>query len=102
MPDLNEGQTADLAEMFRLLGDPTRLRIVLAVIDGPVQVSAIASGLDLSQSLVSHHLRLLRSARLVRHERKGREVHYAIHDSHVACVIDDMVEHVREVKEAMA
>tara|TARA_A100000171_G_scaffold48778_1_gene56724 strand:- start:225 stop:602 length:378 start_codon:yes stop_codon:yes gene_type:complete len=100
-PDtLSDDQTADLAEMFRLLGDPTRLRIVLTLLTETVQVGEIAERLSVSQSLVSHHLRLLRAARLVRHERKGREMHYRIHDHHVSCVIDDMVAHVAEVREA--
>ena len=100
-PDtLSDAQTADLAEMFRLLGDPTRLRIVLTLLTETVQVGEIAERLSVSQSLVSHHLRLLRAARLVRHERKGREMHYRIHDHHVSCVIDDMVAHVAEVREA--
>jgi len=97
---LTENQTANLADMFRLLGDPTRLRIVLATLDAPLPVGSIAAKLGLSQSLVSHHLRLLRGARIVRHERKGREIHYQIHDHHVACVIDDMIAHVSEVREA--
>ncbi|MEQ9143796.1 MAG: metalloregulator ArsR/SmtB family transcription factor [Parvibaculaceae bacterium] len=99
---LSDDQTANLAEMFRLLGDPSRLRIVLATLDAPLPVGDIAKKLNLSQSLVSHHLRLLRAARLVRHERKGRQIHYHVHDHHVACVIDDMVAHVREVREAHA
>ncbi len=96
---LSQDQTANLADMFRLLGDPTRLRIVLATAGAPLAVGAIATTLGLSQSLVSHHLRLLRGARLVRHERKGREIHYQIHDHHVACVIDDMIAHVREARQ---
>ena len=96
---LSDEQTGNLAEMFRLLGDPSRLRIVLATLNGPQPVGDIAATLGLSQSLVSHHLRLLRAARLVRHERKGREIHYQIHDDHVACVVDDMIAHVQGVRE---
>lgn len=97
---LSDEQTANLADMFRLLGDPSRLRIILSTLNGPIAVGDIATKLNLSQSLVSHHLRLLRAARLVRHERKGREIHYQIHDHHVACVIDDMTAHVQEVRES--
>ena len=97
---LSGEQTANLADIFRLLGDPSRLRIVLATMNGPLAVGDIATQLNLSQSLVSHHLRLLRAARLVRHERKGREIHYQIHDHHVACVVDDMIAHVQEVRES--
>lgn len=101
-PSLTDDQTADLAEMFRLMGDPTRLRIILTLLENALSVGEIADKTGASQSLVSHHLRLLRAARLVRHERKGREIHYRIHDHHVSCVIDDMVAHVAEVREAQS
>ena len=56
----------------------------------------VAESLSLSSSLVSHHLRLLRAARLVRAERRGKQVFYALADDHVRDVIQDMAEHVRE------
>lgn len=84
--------------MFKLLGDPSRLKIVLETMDGPVAVGAIAERLALSPSLVSHHLRLLRGARLVRHERRGREVRYSVHDDHIRHVVADMVAHVAEAR----
>ena len=55
-----------IAETYRLLGDPTRLKIVLTCLEGPIAVGDIAKATGASQSLVSHHLRLLRAARLVR------------------------------------
>jgi DNA-binding transcriptional ArsR family regulator len=64
---------AELADLFRLLGDATRLRIVLACLDAPIAVNDIASKLDLSNSLVSHHLRLLRAARIVKADRRGKQ-----------------------------
>lgn len=85
-----------LAETFHLLGDPTRLRIVLACLDAPAAVGAIAERLDLSQSLVSHHLRLLRAARLVRPERKARQIFYSLTDEHVAGMLRGMLDHVSE------
>jgi DNA-binding transcriptional ArsR family regulator len=63
--------------MFRLMGDPSRLRIVLACLDAPICVSDVAARTRLSQSLVSHHLRLLRAARILRAERQGKQVFYA-------------------------
>ena len=62
-------RAAELADLFKLLGDATRLRIVLASLDAPISVGEIADRLDLSASLVSHHLRLLKAARIVRSER---------------------------------
>ena len=95
-PPLTEAQTLELAEMFHLLGDASRLRIALVCVGGEVPVGEIASRLGLSQSLVSHHLRLLRSARLVRAERRGRHVYYQAADAHVRGVLADMVAHARE------
>ncbi len=91
-----EGAIAELADLFRLLGDPTRLRIVLACMDVSVAVSDIANQLNLSQSLVSHHLRLLRGARIVKAERQGKQVFYTTADHHISCVLSDMLEHIQE------
>jgi ArsR family transcriptional regulator len=93
---LTESQTSELADMFRLLGDATRLKIVLACSGAPVPVGEIALAVGASASLVSHHLRLLRAARLVRAERRGRHIYYALADEHVRCVLADMTSHVRE------
>lgn len=91
-------QVAELADMFRLLGDSSRLRIVLGCLDDRRSVGTLAAELGLSQSLVSHHLRLLRAARLLRAERHGRQVHYSIADDHVRSVLVDMVDHVGEAR----
>jgi DNA-binding transcriptional ArsR family regulator len=85
-----------LAEMFRLMGDSSRLRIILCCLHEPISVSDIAELLGLSQSLVSNHLRLLRGARIVRSERRGKQVFYVAADAHIQCVIEDMVAHVGE------
>ncbi|WP_342142664.1 metalloregulator ArsR/SmtB family transcription factor [Methylobacterium fujisawaense] len=89
-----------MAEIFRLLGDANRLRIVVVCLDGPVCVGDIARQVDLSASLVSHHLRLLRAARFVRSQKRGKKVFYGATDAHVRCVIKDMVNHVGEHCEA--
>lgn len=85
-----------LSETFRLLGDPSRLRILLSCLDGPKSVTDIAEALDLSQSLVSHHLRLLRAARLVIGERRSKQVFYRITDRHVSDMLLDMSTHIGE------
>ena len=85
-----------LAETFKLLGDPSRLRILIETLDAPCAVGDIATSLGLSPSLVSHHLRLLRAARLVRPERRGKHVYYSLHDAHIAHVLADMVAHINE------
>ena len=93
---LTDDRAAELADLFRLLGDPTRLRIVLTCLDASVAVGDIAARLGLSGSLVSHHLRLLRAAAIVRAERQGKQVFYVAADDHVRRMIADMVEHVTE------
>lgn len=94
--DLTDDQIAELAEMFRLMGDPSRLKIIAACLSSPMYVSDIAAKLGLSQPLVSHHLRLLRAARVLRAERRGKQIFYAAADDHVKRVIDDMADHVCE------
>jgi ArsR family transcriptional regulator, lead/cadmium/zinc/bismuth-responsive transcriptional repressor len=76
-------QVVELAETFRIMGEPSRLAIILSCLDGPVSVSDIAAATRLSANLVSHHLRLLRAARILRAERRGRQVFYAAADQHV-------------------
>jgi len=94
-PD-NDASVAQLADLFHLLGDPTRLRIVLACVPAPIAVSEIAASLELSPSLVSHHLRLLRAARIVKSERQGKQVFYSAADAHISGVLRDMLEHIAE------
>jgi ArsR family transcriptional regulator len=77
-PRLNDDQIYELAEMFRLMSDPSRLSIVLSCLAERVSVGEMAQRLRLSPSLVSHHLRLLRAARLLQAERQGRQVFYQI------------------------
>ncbi|HHZ8329678.1 MULTISPECIES: ArsR/SmtB family transcription factor [Hyphomicrobiales] len=91
-----------LSETFRLLGDPSRLRILLHCENGPKSVTDISETLDLSQSLVSHHLRLLRGARLVTRVRHSKQMFYEISDQHVGDVLLDMLSHVREDRESVA
>ena len=92
----SDGYIAELADLFRLLGDPTRLRIVLACLDTPIAVNDIANKLSLGNSLVSHHLRLLRAARIVKADRHGKQVFYAAADRHISGVLTDILEHIAE------
>src|SRR3712207_1399363 len=93
---IGDDQVVELAEMFRLMSDPTRLRIILACLDAPAAVGEIAERLGISASLVSHHLRLLRAARLLGAERRGRQVFYVVGDLHIRSMLSDMVDHVAE------
>ena len=94
---VDDARLATTAETFRLLGDPTRLRVLLACMHGPVAVGEIALRIGASQPLVSHHLRLLRGARLVRGERQQRRILYVTADAHVSHMLTDMLEHAGEV-----
>lgn len=93
---LSQHDTTILAETFRLLGDATRLRILFLCLHEPQSVGQIAITLELSPSLVSHHLRLLRGARLVRGERHAKQVFYEIADRHVSDVLVQMASHIGE------
>ncbi len=95
--ELDEARVDELAEMFRLMGDANRLRILMLVLDRPRAVSEIAAAAGLSQSLVSHNLGRLRVSRLVRAERRGKQVFYVAADRHVRTVLQDMLEHIAEV-----
>lgn len=96
LASLDDDGVIQLAEMFRLMGDPTRLRIILDCLAGSRAVGDIANRLGLSSSLVSHHLRLLRAGRVMRGERHGKHVHYGVADEHISRVFLDMLDHVVE------
>ena len=96
---LTADQASELAEMFRLLGEPNRLGIVASCLDGPLSVGEITGRLALSQSLVSHHLRLLRAARLLKAGKRGKQVFYSIPDCHVREMLTNMIEHLTEPHE---
>jgi DNA-binding transcriptional ArsR family regulator len=89
-----------LAETFRALGDPTRVRILDALSRAELCVCDIATLLSLGESAVSHQLRLLRSLRLVRSRRAGRMVFYALDDAHIVRLFAQGLEHVEEATPA--
>ncbi len=91
-----QAQIAVAAETFKLLGDPTRLKILLACLSEPVAVGDIARKVEASPSLVSHHLRLLRGARLVRRTRQARQMYYEAADHHIEHIVADMIVHAGE------
>ena len=87
---------ADLTETFRALGDPTRVRILDALSHGELCVCDLAALVGMSESAVSHQLRLLRNLRLVRPRRDGRMVFYALDDRHVVDLLGEGLKHVAE------
>lgn len=95
LPFLVEDSTAELlAETFRALSDPTRIRMVSLLADAELCVCDLAAALGMSQSAVSHQLRTLRDLRLVRRRREGRQIFYALNDDHVADLFRRGLEHV--------
>ena len=91
---MKSDQRAQLAETFGLLADPTRLSIVVVCMEREVAAGDIADELGLSASLVSHHLRLLRAARMLRAERRGKQVFYSMADACVRDVLKIMINHL--------
>ncbi len=84
----------DRAETFRVLGDLTRVRILMALVGSESCVRDLAEGLDLTDSAVSHQLRILRNSRLVKFRKDGKHALYSISDEHVATIFREGLEHV--------
>src|SRR5690242_9397554 len=85
-----------LADTFRILGDPTRVRILDVLASGELCVCDLAELVGISESAVSHQLRLLRGMRLVRPRRAGRQVYYSIDDQHIISLFQQGLRHVME------
>jgi ArsR family transcriptional regulator len=88
-----------LAELFKLFGDSTRIRILTALKDGEKCVRDIADELGMNVSAISHQLKSLKVANMVRSRRDGQNIYYALSDDHVESIINIGLEHIREGKE---
>jgi DNA-binding transcriptional ArsR family regulator len=93
---IDHNDVTDLAETFRALGDPTRVRMLDALSHGELCVCDLAAIVKMSESAVSHQLRLLRNLRLVRPRREGRMVFYALDDRHIITLFRQGLRHVQE------
>ena len=93
LPD--EDTLYDLSELFRIFGDSTRIRILYVLFE-EMCVCDIAALLGMTQSAISHQLRALKNARLVKSRRDGKTVFYSLADDHVKTIIDQGIEHVKE------
>ena len=97
LPDAEVFQ--DLAETFRVLSDPGRVCLISALLQGgELCVCDLAAVTGLTQTACSHNLRLLRSSRLVRYRKQGRNVYYSLDDAHIRLLIDVGLEHVRHTQ----
>jgi DNA-binding transcriptional ArsR family regulator len=85
-----------LAEMFKVLGDPTRIKLVIALSTAELCVCDMANLLGVSQSAVSHSLRVLRQMKLVKYRKDGKIVYYSLDDHHISHLIEDGMRHVEE------
>ena len=94
MPD--EDIMVDLAELFKVFGDSTRVRILYALFDAELCVCDIAMLLNMNQSAISHQLRILKGAGLVRNRRDGKSIFYSLADGHVKTILSQGMEHVTE------
>ncbi len=94
MPE--EGALYDLAELFKVFGDSTRIRILYVLFESELCVCDIAALLNMSQSAISHQLRVLKQARLVRNRREGKTVYYFLADEHVRTIIGQGMDHINE------
>lgn len=94
MPDVEE--LYDLAELFKVFGDSTRIRILFVLFEEEMCVCDIAEMLNLTQSAISHQLRMLKQFRLVKSRRDGKTIYYSLADDHVRSIIDMGKEHIEE------
>lgn len=92
----SEEELYNLADLFKLFGDSTRLRILLALSEGEIYVNDLAERLSMTQSAVSHQLKTLKAGKLVRSRRNGKKMFYALDDEHVQMIIALGIEHIEE------
>lgn len=86
----------DVAELFKVFGDSTRVRIICALFESELCVCGIAEVLGMTQSAISHQLRVLKQARLVKYRREGKTVFYSLADAHIKTIFNQAFEHVME------
>jgi len=89
-------ETSQIAAIFKLLGDPTRLKIILALIENELCVCDLAAVINSTVSAVSHQLRLLRSEKLIKFRKDGKMVYYSIDGDHIKNLVELLKEHVNE------
>ncbi len=92
---LDQNSAAQVAELFRVFADPSRVRILSALISGEVNVGVLAAAVGLTESAISHHMRGLRQLHLVRSRKEGRQVYYYVNDAHIVALFQQVVKHVQ-------
>ena len=94
LPD--ENTMFDLAELFKIFGDSTRIKILFSLLENKMPVNAIAETLSMTQSAVSHQLRILKTNGLVKFERDGKSLIYSLADDHVTSILTLGLDHIGE------
>ena len=92
----NEEVLSDLAELFKMFADSTRIKILYTLLDGSKSVNEIASELEMNQPAISHQLKILKSQKLVRGIRDGKSIYYSLDDEHVSIILNKGMEHIQE------
>ncbi len=91
-----EEQLYDLAELFKVFGDSTRIRILFVLFEAEVCVCDLAQTLNMTQSAISHQLKILKQNKLVKNRREGKSIFYSLADDHVRTIINQGLEHILE------
>ena len=94
MPD--ETELYDLADLFKVFGDSTRLKILFVLFEGESSVGDLATSLNMTQSAISHQLKILKQSKLVGNRREGKQIIYFLADDHVRTIIDQGINHIEE------
>ncbi len=92
-----ELELLDAGDLLKVLGDPTRIRLIAALLTVELCVCDLSELLAMSQSAISHQLRILRQSRLVRYRREGKNAFYSLNDEHVRAIVEMALRHVREM-----
>ena len=93
---MDERTVYDLADLFKVFGDSTRLRILCVLMEQEICVADLADTLEMTQSAISHQLRTLKQSKLVKARRRGKMVYYSLDDDHVRSIIETGREHIEE------
>ena len=96
LKDMSEEELLELADLFKMFADSTRIKILYDLFDGEKNVSEICEDIEMNQSAVSHQLKALRTGKLIKSRRDGKAVYYALDDDHVKTIIAMGKEHIEE------
>lgn len=97
--ELSFDEIIEMADIFKLLADSSRLKIICSILNNELCVCDLCELLNLTQSNVSHQLQLLRTSKLVKYRKEGKQVYYSLQDEHIEKIITMVLEHIREEKQ---